>query len=98
MDEEHNRARETWYKESLSPNVGASRALLQPGIGIFLQPFGALHSQRLCKEASFISYQPGTVTIKTLAASMPLFDFVYQFVHCCKMALERHWTLNPTLM
>lgn len=79
MDEEHNKVREPCYKKSLSPNVGASHVQLQPTAGIFLQPFGGNHSHRSCTEASFISYQLGTMNTKTLAASMPAFDFVY---HC----------------
>lgn len=79
MDEEHNKARESCYKKSLSPDVGASHVQLQPTAGIFLQPSGVNHSHRVCTEASFISCQLGTMNTKTLAASMPVFDFVY---HC----------------
>lgn len=90
------RARESCHKTSLSPNVGASHAQLQPGIGAFLQPFGSCALLTSLHRSIIHLFQLGTVNTKTLAASMPSFNLIYQL----SIVVKWHWrdTVNWQLI
>lgn len=84
MDEEHNKSQEVLLQEVTFSQRGSSN------LAQFFHPTGVTHTVNVCTGASFISNQQwtvGTVNITTLAASMPLFDFVYQL----SIVVKWHW-------